>query len=181
MNEQLAERADHELVAGFTTDPRASFEALYRKYVDRIHAYVMRRVGNADLAQDITQKCFLRAYEAMPRYREQGKPYLAFLYRIASNEITSEWRKSGKVKTEEIEEHHAVTEQKTDALEAEHAQKLVHAHLPELSEDFRLVLELRYFAHLNPDEISSMTGWTTNKVGVVHHRALRKLESLMKG
>ncbi|MEI7741354.1 MAG: RNA polymerase sigma factor [bacterium] len=179
MNQTDLAQSDAELIVAAKTEPRKSFEALYRKYVNRIHNYVARRTADAEAAHDVTQKTFMAAYEALPKYRETGKPYLAFLYRIASNEITNEWRKHGKIKTEEIAEHHAVTEAKTDTVDAEIAKKRIDAQLPNLSEDFRLVLELRYFAELTPDEIATMTGWTTNKVGVVHHRALAKLESLL--
>jgi len=162
-----------------SADLKTRFEALYRENVDRIHAYIMRRVGDRELAHDITQKVFLRAYEALPRYKNEGKPYAAFLFRIASNELVNEWRSRGKMKMEELEESHAVTEGKEPELDADEAKKMLAPHLPALSEDFRLVLELRYFAHLEPAEIGTMTGWSTNKVGVIHHRALRKLESLM--
>lgn len=157
---------------------RKVFEAFYREHVDAIHGYLARRTQDAELAADLTQRAFMKAYEALPRYRDLGKPYLAYLYRIASNELVSEWRKRGKVKTEELDERIEAAEEK-QGVDAALARDLVGQLLPRLSEDFRLVLELRYFAHLEPAEISAMTGWTTNKVGVVHHRALTKLKELV--
>jgi RNA polymerase sigma-70 factor, ECF subfamily len=65
-------------------DPHA-FGQLYDRFVERIYRYLYCRTGSHPEAEDLTEQVFLKAWEAIGRYRWQGRPFLAWLYRLAHN------------------------------------------------------------------------------------------------
>jgi RNA polymerase sigma-70 factor (ECF subfamily) len=67
-----------------THDPQA-FGELYDRFVERVYRYLYFRCGSHPEAEDLTEQVFLKAWEAIGRYRWQGRPFLAWLYRLAHN------------------------------------------------------------------------------------------------
>lgn len=72
-----------ELVRQAQAD-RAAFGTLYDRYIDVIYGYAFRQAGDHVAAQDITAETFRRALERIGEYVWQGKPFGAWLVRIAS-------------------------------------------------------------------------------------------------
>ncbi len=62
-----------------------AFGELYDRFIDRVYRYVYFRTGSHPEAEDLTEQVFLKAWEAIGRYRWQGRPFLAWLYRLAHN------------------------------------------------------------------------------------------------
>jgi RNA polymerase sigma-70 factor, ECF subfamily len=62
-----------------------AFAGLYDLYLERVYRYVFFRVGRREEAEDVTETVFLRAWQAVPRYRQQGRPFIAWLVRLAHN------------------------------------------------------------------------------------------------
>jgi RNA polymerase sigma-70 factor (ECF subfamily) len=59
-----------------------AFGNLYTLHIDAIYRYVYYRIGNVEDAEDLTEQIFLNAWEALPGYKQQGKPFTSWLYRI---------------------------------------------------------------------------------------------------
>ena len=78
--------ADAALIEQAKCDPAALGE-LYRLYQPRIAAYVCRRIGHIQEAEDVVSRVFLAMVRGLPRYRCTGAPFGAWLYRIATNEV----------------------------------------------------------------------------------------------
>ena len=62
-----------------------AFGELYDRFFDRVYRYLYFRTGNHPEAEDLSEQVFLKAWEAIGRYRWQGRPFLAWLYRLAHN------------------------------------------------------------------------------------------------
>ena len=83
---------DRSLVEGARRDP-AQFDALYRKYLAQVYAYALYELADHHAAEDATERTFLRALAALPRFREQARPadgpeasmFRVWLFRIARN------------------------------------------------------------------------------------------------
>jgi len=73
--------ASAERAAG---DPEL-FGVLYRRHFGVVAGYLYRRTGDPALAEDLAADTFLAAWEALPRYRDAGVPFRAWLLRIATN------------------------------------------------------------------------------------------------
>ena len=88
--------ADRPAVEAAKRDPGA-FEQLYRKYVAQIYSLALYETRDPHAAEDITEGVFLKAFAALPRFREQGEgeesTFKTWLYTIARNVISNERRR----------------------------------------------------------------------------------------
>ena len=78
------ESTDKELVKRVQKGEKGAFDLLVLKYEHKIVNLVMRYVRDPELALDITQEAFIKAYRALPRFRGDSAFY-TWLYRIAVN------------------------------------------------------------------------------------------------
>src|ERR1051326_9534996 len=83
-------------------DP-SRFAELYDEHFERVYAYVLRRVGDRNDAQDITADVFQNALANLGRFEWRGVPFAAWLYRIAANAIADHQdRKSTRLNSSHI-------------------------------------------------------------------------------
>lgn len=70
------------------------FETLYEKYWNRVKWYLLKRVGDEDLAEDLAQDIFEKALGAWQNFKSDCNPYAeaAWVFRIAHNRLVSHWR-----------------------------------------------------------------------------------------
>ncbi|NOT05967.1 MAG: sigma-70 family RNA polymerase sigma factor [Anaerolineales bacterium] len=64
-----------------------AFVQLYEAYVDRVYRYVYFRVIDDELAESLTPRVFIKAWQLLDRYHPYGSPFIIWLYKIASNQI----------------------------------------------------------------------------------------------
>jgi len=76
---------------GDAPDPEA-FGVLYERYVHAIFAFGLSRLHNSAQAEDITSQTFLQALQALPRYTHRGVPIRHWLFAIAANAISGNYR-----------------------------------------------------------------------------------------
>ena len=76
-------------------DPQA-FESFYRAHVEDVLRFIARRVHDPQLAADLTADVFLAAIEAAPRYRAARGAPRAWLFGIARNVVSNEYRRAAR-------------------------------------------------------------------------------------
>ena len=76
--------SDKSLVKRVQKGDKGAFDLLVLKYQHKIVNLVMRYVRDPELALDITQEAFIKAYRALPRFRGDSAFY-TWMYRIAVN------------------------------------------------------------------------------------------------
>src|SRR5215217_4158762 len=89
---------ERELVERARTGDSEAFAKLYRHYVPRIHAFSYRRTNSRELAEDVTAATFERAYRQLERFEWRGGGFGAWLFRIASNELTDHYRRQQRTR-----------------------------------------------------------------------------------
>ena len=70
-----------------------AFEALVIHYEPRIRRTIYAMTQDVQLTQDLCQETFLAAYRALPRMKGEELHFAPWLYRIALNQVRSEWRR----------------------------------------------------------------------------------------
>jgi RNA polymerase sigma-70 factor, ECF subfamily len=70
-----------------------AFEALVIYYEPRIRRVIYATTHDVHLTQDLCQETFLAAYRALPRMKGEELRFAPWLYRIALNQVRSEWRR----------------------------------------------------------------------------------------
>jgi len=90
-----AQAEERLLVEAAQKDP-AHFAQLYELHFETVYAFVARRVGDRDAAEDLASEVFHRALANLKRFEWRGAPFAAWLLRIAANAIADRSKKAGK-------------------------------------------------------------------------------------
>lgn len=84
--------ADAKLLRASGSEPEA-FGRFYDRYESAVAAYFLKRVGEPEVAADLTAEVFASALAAAPRYRPRGPTAAAWLFAIARNTLVSSIRR----------------------------------------------------------------------------------------
>ena len=160
---------------------QAAFAELYDRHVVRVYRHIYYLVGDAREAEDLTAQTFLKAWEAVDRYKERGAPIVAWLLRIAHNLTVSHLR--SKRNHSELDEAY-VDEKRSgnpeEVLEQTTDEKSVRDAVMRLRDEQRQVIMLRFVEELDYREVAAMIGKSVPAVRVIQHRALGNLRKLMQ-
>jgi RNA polymerase sigma-70 factor (ECF subfamily) len=150
--------------------------------------YVRARIGAAERsglsADDVAQEVCLAAIQALPRYQDQGRPFLAFVYGIASHKVADAHRAAARNKsdpTDVVPERYSLDAGPEQmALRSDSAARMdkLLALLPDKQ---REILTLRIVVGLSAEETAEAVGSTPGAVRVAQHRALARLKSEIAG
>jgi len=78
------EDSDGALVAAARAGDRQAFDTLYRRHYARVRGFAGHMAGEGDVAEEVTQAAFVRAYLSLHRMRD-GQAFLRWVYRIVLN------------------------------------------------------------------------------------------------
>jgi RNA polymerase sigma-70 factor (ECF subfamily) len=177
--------ADRRAVEAAKRDPDA-FEQLYRKYVAQIYSLALYETRDPHAAEDITEGVFLKAFAALPRFREHGEgdesTFRTWLYAIARNVISNERRRERRHPEDPIElalDLRAPDDPATAAETRLEARRALEAVM-ELSPDRRQVVVLRFVNELSAREIGEVMGKSEGAVRVLIHRALASVRQRLE-
>lgn len=155
-----------------------SFGQLYDIYFERIYAFVYRKTGDRQTAEDLTSDTFYKALANIKKYEYTGQPFSSWLYRIASNVVTDHYRSKKPVTYVDEYEGMELAATGTSPEEAALAlddQQAVQKALRTLSPDQQEVVLLRFSGGFKLKEIADMSGRTEGAVKALMFRALASL------
>jgi len=172
-----------ELIAQACAGDVGAFEALYHQHQAGVYSFVHSQVRAAELAADLTQQTFVRAWESLPRLRRQGA-FRGWLYRIAANLVRDEM-KSGRARLEVLASDvgddpalpGASAPGPEDAVVSEEARRAVWAALGELPPEQRAAVVMHHMEDLPVNEIAAAL---SVRPGTVMSRLARAREALRK-
>lgn len=180
--------SDQELVKRYLNGNSASFEILLKRHKSRIFSFIMSKVKNRDLAEDLFQDTFIKVINSLQRgkYNEEGK-FLPWMMRISHNLIIDYFRKESKMKnirpTSEFDIFDVISNGNRGQDE-EMIRKRVHSDLNmlinHLPDDQMEVLKMRYFEDMSFKKISAITGVSINTALGRMRYALINLRNLSK-
>lgn len=151
-------------------------EAIYAEHAARIRAYLRRRVGDPDLADDLSQEVWLRVQRSVERFEARNDHYTsAWLTRIARNLLVDHY-KQRRLTVVSLDETwgRAVV----DAGAAHHADRLdLRAALERLTPPQRAVLVERYLHGRSHRQTAAVVGAGVENVRKLQWRALARLRA----
>src|SRR5690606_13148290 len=152
---------DQALVCAARQDIEAAGK-LYDKYYTRIFAYTYHCTLDRTVSEDLTSNVFLAAFTHLGRFRWRQTPFGAWLYRVATNEVRTFYRKprpARQVRLVCARDQTARAAPSADEVPAAAEEyRLVHQALLQLRPKYRTVIILRYFEGRTMAEISEITG-----------------------
>lgn len=175
--------ADEKIIKRVLNGDRNAYAILVDKYKDRVFSLVVGIVRNREMAEELSQDIFVKAYTSLKKFRKDSS-FSTWIYRIAYNTSISETRKR-KYKTRSFDdqlERAASLELDEDGsaenLESKHA--LLTMALEKLHPEEKLILMLYYFEEKSVEEISQSSGLSQSNVKVKLFRMRAKLKDLME-
>ena len=148
-----------------------------------VHRYCRVRLahfpGAEHAADDVAQEVCIAVLSALPRYRDEGKPFEAFVYRIAANKVADAQRGSYRQPQPQAELPDIIDlsdgpeELAVRASDAQQARRL----LDQLPEALRELMLLRVAVGLSAEETGRALGMSPGAVRVAQHRALQRLRA----
>jgi RNA polymerase sigma-70 factor (ECF subfamily) len=176
---------DRPLVEAARRNP-AHFDALYRKYLAQVYAYALYELADHHAAEDATERTFLRALAALPRFRELARPedgpeastFRVWLFRIARNVVANERRSRRRKPAASLDAVLGAGVTIADGVDLEgelvtrdEAAVALRA-VRGLPDDRRRALLLRFVDEMSTAEIAGVLGRSEGAVRVLIHRAL---------
>ncbi len=150
-------------------------ERFYKKYAKQVYLYLYSFCHNREVAEDLMQETFLRAFCTLERQEE----VLPWLLKVARNLYLDTWRKEKKiVDGVEIEKTSQEKEILDTFIQQEQNKRLYQA-IQSLEEREREIVVLYYFAELSQEKISQMLNISNGNVRVMLHRTKRKLKTML--
>jgi len=162
--------SDQVLVQNFLNGDNKSFEVLLSRHKSRVFAFIMSKVKNRDITEDIFQDTFIKVINSLQKgkYNEEGK-FLPWMMRISHNLVIDHFRKESKMRkirpTLEFDIFDVIDDGSKNQEEIM-IQTQVHSDLKilieQLPSDQKEVLKMRYFEDLSFKEISDLTDSSIN-------------------
>ena len=174
--EQIAaEEAEIEAARG---NP-AKFAPLYNRYYARILGFVYQRVNSKEDAYDVTAQTFIAALENLGKYRSQGVPFSAWLFRIAINELNRFYRRSKVRQAISIDDTQVseVLQELGEETTADTDSRLMKA-VQQLEPEEIQLLEMRFFEKRPFKELCDILGITETAAKARVYRLLERLKTI---
>jgi RNA polymerase sigma-70 factor (ECF subfamily) len=169
---------EKELVRNAQQGDVRAFEELVNRYHGKIYGLTYNMTSNREDAEDLTQEVFVKAFEALPRFKGKSSFY-TWLYRIAVNKTINYRKKRNRkralsldqfdqdIKTDDV--YHDLTSKGSPLrnISLTELQEKLNEALQNLSEKHRIVVVMHDMQGIPHDEIAKVVGAS---VGTVRSR-----------
>ena len=156
------------------------FGQLYYNYIDKVYRHLYYRVGNATEAEDLAAQVFLKAWNAMGRYRQMGRPFGVWLLSIAHNLLIDYYR--SRKENAALDDVIIPAGDAADPVilaEKSFATASLRQAIKRLKKDQQAVVVMRYIDWLEYGEIAQALTKSEGAVRVILHRSLLALRGIM--
>lgn len=160
------------------------FAEAYDAHADAIFRHCYLRVYDRELARDLTQETFMKAWKHYGESEEKIENLKSLLYKIATNLIIDHSRRPSSKRTDSLEDMVEAGsepgEDRSDKLKDELDAKDALKVLEHVKEEYREVVMLRYFSDLSLKQTADALGINENLVSVRLNRALQDLRKHLR-
>jgi RNA polymerase sigma-70 factor (ECF subfamily) len=167
--------ADAALVRAAQAGDARAFGELYERYRQPLYRYCLARSGSSHEAEDLVSEVFLKAMESLARYRDQGLPFIAFLYRVARNAAIDRTRKDkGSSLFEMTIDPRSSVDVEGDAARASEMDVVLGA-LRKIKPEYREVILLRFVEGYSAADVAKLLDKAEKAVWNLQQRGLERL------
>ena len=169
------------LINGAVSGNADDFGRLYDLYMERVYRHIYYRVGNTRDAEDLTQQVFLRAWNAIGRYKKTATPFLAWLIRISHNLVIDFYRSKKDMAYLDSELVSEDSDSNPERLAEEHfTQHQLRKVILQLPDEQQQVILMSFIEGFTYVEIASSLGKSEGAIRVIVHRALKKMRHMLE-
>tara|TARA_E500000331_G_C17029563_1_gene614532 strand:+ start:216 stop:800 length:585 start_codon:yes stop_codon:yes gene_type:complete len=184
----LSNISDQELVKKYINGDNKSFEILLNRHKNRVFAFIMSKIKNKDLSEDIFQDTYVKVVNSLQKgkYNEEGK-FLPWVMRIAHNLVIDHFRRQKKMQmvrsNNDFDIFDVIKDNKINADEKLIKDQIfndLNSLIDRLPKDQKEVLKMRYFEELSFKKIAEHFDISINtalgrmRYALINIRALSK-------
>lgn len=179
-HQSKSQLAEEEMAIKAAVINPARFDVIYNKYFLSIYKYVLVRVEDTHIADDIVSRVFAKALHKIKQFKFKGYPFSSWLYRIAYNEMNDSFRrkKASRVVQVPMENIHEIMDgdSQEEEIEKEEKIQMVLKAIRTLSQEDVDLLEMRFFEKRPFREIGNILNIKEENAKVKTHRVIKKLK-----
>lgn len=175
---------DKDLLTLFREEGRENyaFNLIVEKYSERLYWHIRKLTASHEDTNDILQNTFIKAWSALPQFREESRLY-TWLYRIATNESLT-FIKRAKLKAMlSLSDYSRQIENQLEAdcyFDGDKTQTLLRRAIMKLPEKQRAVFNLRYYEEMKYEDISEILDTSVGALKASYHHAFQKVQEYLK-
>lgn len=159
----------------------AAWDEIFERNYDHVYSFVFCRTGDRTAAEDVTAEVFLEAWKGIRRFNYRGTPLLAWLYRIAHNQVADHLRNRGRAKTQPLPDESRPLAANEDEAERIATWQSVAAAMKRLTLEQQQVLVIRFIQGMSLSETGALLGKNENAIKALEFRALRSVRRNLEG
>ncbi|GIU49417.1 RNA polymerase subunit sigma-24 [Shewanella sairae] len=160
-----------ELIDKAKHGDKQAFKQLYQLHHQRVYALCLRITGQASLAEEATQDCFVRLWQKLPQFRGESQ-FTTWLHSLSVNQALSSVKKHRSFWSRFVSSE---TDIQSVSDEYENLDKL----LLKLPERARIVFVLHALEGYKHQEVAQLMGIAPGTSKAQYHRAQKLLEALI--
>jgi RNA polymerase sigma-70 factor (ECF subfamily) len=146
-----------------------------------VYRFIYYKVQNREEAEDITQETFVKAISHLQKNNIRIERCIGFLKAVSLNVLRDRWRRNKHRGTRvNIEEVNPLEVAVDDPSEQTSERILIEKAMKELSEEQRMVIELRIIKGYSAAETAGMMDKKEGTIRVLQYRALQNLAAILK-
>ncbi len=184
--------SDEDVIHRVQWGNRELFHVIFERHYDRIAAYVLRSLSDAEEAQDVAAEVFVRAYQSVDGFDlSAGSRYLTYLYTIAHHLLADRWRERRDVEdiegiedAKETERQEEVADDAPSPLEQMLRREMierVRQGIAKLPPDHQQIIHLAFDRDLSAADIMQIMGKPSITAVTSHlHRAMKRLKVVLE-
>jgi RNA polymerase sigma-70 factor, ECF subfamily len=175
--QELSSRA----VSGDAVATERLLKLVHRMVRRYCRARLARFPGADHTADDVAQEVCIAVLSALARYRDEGRPFEAFVYRIAANKVADAQRAyyRSAIPSAELPDDAETAAGPEELAERASDAQMVRELLSCLPEAMRELLVLRIAVGFSAEETGRALGMSAGAVRVAQHRAMQRLRAMV--
>ena len=184
LNNYSESTSNSELVRLSQLGNQSAFEQLVVRHQDLVFSLAFKLTGNKEMANDVAQEAFIRAWKAIDKFRGDST-FGTWIYRITVNSAWTLRKKAKKHNTLNIDDTYepVIIDEKRDpelvAINSDLSSTLINA-LDKIPLDQRIIVELKNIEGRSHKEIADFLGISVTAAKVRLHRAHQRLRDILE-
>lgn len=160
---------DRRRVAAAQSGDELAWRELFDEHYPKLYGFMRARVSDRETAEDLAADAFVDAFRGLPRFRWRGRPFGAWLFKVARNRLRMHYRAKGGTNVPLWDDAAAVSDQ-TISIDVRDA-------LARLRPEHREAIELRYLVGLSGAEAAAAMGRSHGGFRMLLHRATKEFKA----
>ncbi len=154
---------------------------VYDRYAGRIYNYIYYRLGDTQLAEDLTGAVFIKMLEAIQSSKSWQVSFSGWLYRIAHNLVVDHFRRTQQDRAAPLDERIVAGDQDpVKTVERRLENDRLRLAIGQLTEEQRQVITYKFVEDLTNAQVAEIMGKTEGAIKSLQFRALASLRRILE-